>query len=119
LPRKHAAQRGAIVGGQRGENRRKVDGRKSPFGQERDRTRSAQQAADLGRTKARVDVDSQRAKPPVRKDRGQIVGAVGQSQRDAGPGADAGPAHCARCAPHAVAKSAPGQRGRCVGHRRR
>jgi hypothetical protein len=43
---------------------------------QRDRARSAQQATDLGCTKARVDMDSQRAKPGASKDRGQIVGAV-------------------------------------------
>lgn len=87
---KHTAQRGAIFLRERGENRWKFDRRESPLRHQRYRARSAQQAADLGCTKARVDMDGQRAKPGASEDSSQIVGAVRQPKRHASAGADAG-----------------------------
>jgi hypothetical protein len=46
------------------------------LGHQHDRARSAQQTAHLGCTKARVDMDSQRAKSGASKNRGQMIGAV-------------------------------------------
>ena len=113
----HAAQRGAILRGQGGEDRGKIDRRESPFGYQRDRPRAAQKVADFRGAETGVEVDRERAEPGTGKDRCEVSGAVRQPQRHAHAGADAGRTEPRGGAQHALVEGVPAQRARGVGHR--
>ena len=113
----HAAQRGAILRGQGGEDRGKIDRRESPFGYQRDRPRAAQKVADFRGAETGVEVDRERAEPGAGKDRCEVSGAVRQPQRHAHAGADAGSTEPRGGAQHALVEGVPAQRARGVGHR--
>ncbi len=119
LQPEHAAQRGAIFRRQRGENRREVDRRESPLRHQSDGARPAQDVTDFSQPKARVDVDGKRAEPRAGEDRGEVSRAIRQPQRHPSARADTAGAQRRRHPQHAVLESAPVQRARGVGHRRR
>jgi hypothetical protein len=81
LQPKHTAHRGAVLRGQGGENRRKIDGWESPVRYHSDRAGATQEVANFRRAKACVDMDSKRTKPSAGKNRGQVTGPIWQPQR--------------------------------------
>ena len=115
----HAAHRAAILDRQRSKDRREIDRRKFPLRHQRDRARSAQQIADLGRAKAGVDMDGERAEPGAGEDRGEVGDAIRQPERHPGTWADARRAQAAGDPQHPIRKRAPVQRAGGIGHHRR
>jgi hypothetical protein len=115
----YATQRGAILRGEGGEDRGKIDRRESPFGHQCDRTRAAQEVADFRCAETRVDVHCECAEPGTGKDRGEISGAVRQPQRHACARTDPRRAQPRRSLQHALVEGAAAQRACGIRYRRR